>query len=130
MARAGMDRMTGRLLTGWEHCAQSIVGVLETEIGTRTMRRLFGSALHDIQDRNPDGRTLMTGFVSIAAALRQWEPGFKLMKIIPGTFGADGVATFTLSGVFYPRGHLGDYSVAEHRDVALANDTLRVWRGA
>ena len=128
--RAGIDRNTGRLLTGWDHCAQSIMVVLTTEIGSRVMRRAFGSALHELQDRNPDGVTVMRAFVSIMAALRQWEPGFRLVKIIPERVGADGVAIFTLSGVFFPRGHLGDFSIQEQRDLAIANDNVRIWRAA
>ena len=128
--RAGMDRTTGHLLTGWDHCAQSIIVILTTEIGARVMRRAFGSALHELQDRNPDGRTIMLAFSSIAAALRKWEPGFKLQRIVPETIGADGVAVFSLSGTFYPRGHLGDYSLAEQRDLHVANDNHRIWRAA
>lgn len=128
--RAGMDRDTGKLLTGWDHCAQSIIVILTTEIGARLMRRAFGSALHELQDRNPDGRTIMMAFSSIAAALRKWEPGFKLQRIVPEMVGADGVAVFSLSGTFYPRGHLGDYTIAEQRDLHVANDNLRIWRAA
>lgn len=128
--RAGIDRETGRLLTGWDHCAQSIIVVLTTEIGARVMRRAFGSALHELQDRNPDGRTVMMAFVSIAAALRQWEPGFRLGRIIPESIGADGVAVFRLAGTFFPRGHLGDYSVTEPREVAIGADNLSIWRAA
>lgn len=130
MARAGIDRETGRLLTGWDHCAQSIIVVLTTRVGARLMRRAFGSRIGELQDRNPDGRTMMTVNVVIAAALRQWEPGFRLSRITPLRLGADGVAVLELSGTYYPRGHLGDYGASEQRSVAIANDNLRFWRGA
>ena len=113
--RAGIDRETGRLLTGWEHCAQSIGVVLTTRIGWRLMRRSFGSRLRDLQDRNPDQPTLLAAFVTIAEALRRWEPGFRLERIVPERIGADGVTVVTLVGTYFPRGHLGDYSLAEPR---------------
>jgi uncharacterized protein len=126
--RQGMDQTTGKILTGWDHCVQSIGVVLTTRIGSRVMRRAFGSEVRALQDRNPDQRTMLVVFVAMAAALRQWEPGFRLIKIVPERLGADGVAVFTLAGVFYPRGHLGDYSLREDRDARFANDNLRIWR--
>jgi uncharacterized protein len=116
--RAGMDRETGRLLEGWEHCAQSIGVILTTRVGWRVMRRAFGSELRALQDRNPDPATMLSVFSSIASALRRWEPGFRLTRIVPDRIGADGVTVLTLAGTFYPRGHLGDYSLAEQRSAA------------
>lgn len=123
MARAGIDRETGRLLTGWDHCAQSIAVVLTTRVGWRVMRRGFGSTLRDLQDRNPDRATILTAFVAIAEALARWEPGFRLSRITPLRLGADGIARLQLSGTFYPRGHLGDYSQGESRDAVYAGST-------
>lgn len=124
MARAGMDRTTGRLLAGWGHCAQSIAVILTTRIGWRVMRRLFGSRIRDLQDLNPDPATLLRLYAAVAEALRLWEPGFRLTKIAATRIGADGAALFEIEGRFYPRGHLGDYGVGETRAAGLrANDS-------
>lgn len=117
--RTGLDARTGQMLTGWDHCVQSIGVILMTRIGTRVMRRPFGAVLKDLQDANPDPRTIMLIYVGIAEALRLWEPGFRLQSIALTRAGADGIYHFTLVGTFYPRGHLGDYSVAEARTAAL-----------
>lgn len=128
--RTGVDRETGELLTGWDHCVQSIAVILTTRVGSRVMRRAFGSEVKALQDRNPDPRTALLVFVAAARALRQWEPGFRLKRITPVSVTADGVAIFDFSGTFYPLGHIGDYSQAEEREARYANDNLRIWRAA
>ena len=121
--RAGMDARTGRLLTGWDHCLQSIAIILSTRVGTRVMRRAFGSAALDLQDRNATPQRIMQIYAGIAAALKRWEPGFRLESIKLTQASADGVFAFEIAGRFYPGGHLGDYSVSEARSAVLgAND--------
>jgi uncharacterized protein len=125
--RTGTDRETGRLLTGWDHCAQSIGTILITRVGSRVMRRAFGADVKALQDRNPDSRTMLVVFVAIAQALRQWEPGFRLTRIVPERVGADGVAIFALTGLFYPEGHRGDYNRSEVREARYAEGKLLGW---
>jgi phage baseplate assembly protein W len=117
--RTGLDARTGTVLQGWDHCVQSIGKILTTRIGSRVMRRDFGSVLRDLQDRNPEPRIVMLCYVGIAQALRQWEPGFRLdsLKLVQG--GPDGRYLFDLVGIFYPLGHLGDYSLSEIRQAAI-----------
>lgn len=119
MARAGMDRETGRLLQDWDHCAQSIAVILTTRVGWRLMRRRFGAKVADLQDRNPEPAVLLAIFAAIAAALRAWEPGFRLRRIVPLQLTADGTARFELAGDYYPRGHLGDYATREERSATF-----------
>jgi uncharacterized protein len=126
--RTGIDRDTGRLLTGWDHCAQSIGVVVQTAVGTRVMRRAFGSDVGLLQDMNPDRRTMMVVFGALATALRRWEPGFRLERIVPEEITIAGRGVFTLAGTFYPRGHLGDYSTSETREARYGADQTRVWR--
>lgn len=128
--RTGIDRETGRLLQGWDHCAQSIAVILTTRVGARVMRRAFGSDVKALQDRNPDSRTMLVVFAAVAAALRRWEPGFRLTRLQPRTVGADGAAVIEIAGTFYPRGHLGDYSGGQEREASYARDLTRVWRAA
>lgn len=117
--RSGMDRTTGRLIEGWDHCVQSITIILTTRIGTLVLMRAFGSVTRDLQDRNPDPLTMMVAFVGIARALRLYEPGFRLRRIVPLQAGPDGVYSFDLVGDYFPRGHLGDYSLRESRTTGI-----------
>jgi uncharacterized protein len=115
-----MDHRTGRIVTGWDHCVQSLALILTTRIGQRVMRRGFGSAALDLQDRTASPRLIMEIYVAVSDAIRQWEPGFRLRNIQLTRAGADGVFRFDMSGVFYPNGHLGDYSTREERSTGLS----------
>jgi phage baseplate assembly protein W len=111
--RAGMDAETGRLLTGWEHCLQSIRCILTTRIGERVMRRAFGSLVPEMQDRNANARNILATYAAIADAIARWEPGFRLRSIRLTAASAGGAFSFEIGGDFFPRGHLGDYSQRE-----------------
>ncbi|PZU93126.1 MAG: baseplate assembly protein [Chelatococcus sp.] len=120
--RAGIDRASGRLLTGWDHCVQSIAVILTTRVGTRVMRRAFGSAALELQDRSATPMRIMQIYAAVAAAIRTWEPGFRLKTIQLTRGGADGVFAFEITGIFYPRGHLGDYETFEERSAVLGSN--------
>ncbi|MBL6431670.1 MAG: hypothetical protein HPM95_13055 [Alphaproteobacteria bacterium] len=40
-------------MTGWDHCVQSIGKVITTRVGTRVMRRDFGSRVPSFRTRRP-----------------------------------------------------------------------------
>lgn len=111
--RTGVDRNTGELLTGWAECAQSIGIIVTTAIGSLVLQRDFGSDGPTLLDRPMSTPSIMDHFMSIAEALRKWEPGFKLRRIDVLKAGQDGVIGFAVVGDFYPNGHLGDYSIVE-----------------
>ena len=48
---SGMDRNTGRTLDGDAHLAQSIGDILTTPLGSRVMRRDYGSMLFELIDQ-------------------------------------------------------------------------------
>ncbi|TCR70525.1 GPW/gp25 family protein [Bosea sp. BK604] len=123
--RSGIDRATGKLLTGWDHCAQSIGVILTTRVSTRVMRRAFGSAALELQDRNATPKRIMQIYAAVAAALKRWEPGFRLKTVQLTQGGPDGVFVFDIAGTFFPRGHLGDYSASEDRatQIGLSDTT-------
>ncbi len=110
--RTGIDRATGRVLTGWDHCAQSICDIVTTAIGSRVIARDYGSHVPALQDRPMNEATVTRHFSAIAEALQKWEPGFRLDKVSVVTLAAGGVAAFAMSGTYYPNGYLGDYSVS------------------
>lgn len=119
--RTGIDARTGQVLKGWPHCRQSIRACLRTRFRTREMRFHLGSEVPDFQDANSDIETIFDYFVAIAEALSDPDsgvPGYRLRDIEVIASGArNGRFGFLLSGVFFPRGHLGDYSIYENQSV-------------
>ena len=109
---AGLDRITGASLTGWEHVRQSIAVILTTPIGSRVMRREFGSEVMDLIDRPMTDRVIIAVYVATANALIKWEPRFKLTRCEIVQAKADGSLFLELGGIYYPRGHLGDFTPA------------------
>ena len=78
---SGLDRHTGALLAPDAHLAQSIHDILSTRIGSRVMRRGYGSALPDIIDQPINGETLIDVYQATAEALDLWEPRLKLTRV-------------------------------------------------
>jgi phage baseplate assembly protein W len=115
---AGINAQTGQALDGWEHTAQ----IFSTRIGTRVMRRDFGSNIPNLIDR-PGTQDLIVDVVLAAAeALEKWEPRFQLRRLQVPQAGPDGIFAIDITGRYYPRGHLGDFS--EYQDDVGA--TVRV----
>ena len=77
----GMDRVTGAAIDGTLHLVQSIADILSTPIGSRVMRRDYGSLLPELIDAaaNPSGRLAV--YAATAIALKRWEPRLRLTKV-------------------------------------------------
>lgn len=69
----GMNAETGRELTGLEHLEQSIVDILNTPIGSRVMRREYGSRLFELIDAPINRNTVVDIVAESAEALMKWE---------------------------------------------------------
>lgn len=77
----GMDRTTGKSLTGTEHLRQSIADILTTPIGSRIMRREYGSLLPDMIDQPQNPAANLRLVAAATSALMRWEPRLKLSRI-------------------------------------------------
>ncbi|AXF86635.1 hypothetical protein DTO96_102390 [Ephemeroptericola cinctiostellae] len=76
-----MDKYTGRALTPLRHLSQSIVVILTTPIGSRVMRRDFGSMLPRLVDRPVNLRFRTDVYYAVAEALKRWEPRVKVKSV-------------------------------------------------
>lgn len=116
--RTGIDARTGAVLSGWDHCAQAIGFCLTTRFASLVMQRHLASAVKELQDENADPATIFGLYRGIAEALNDedgGEPGYSLRAIELVEHGRRGRFVFLMSGVYFPRGHLGDYSLREER---------------
>lgn len=77
----GMDRTTGKSLQGVDHLRQSIADILTTPIGSRLMRRDYGSELPDLLDQPVNGTTQIRLYAATATALMRWEPRLRLQSV-------------------------------------------------
>lgn len=118
---SGVDRATGRALSGWPHVAQSLGVIFTTSFGTRVMRRWFGSLIPNMLGENLTPPTLLRFFTALYAAL-EFEPRFALTRIRILS-AADELRTgrlrLELEGQYRPRGHLGDFTVEGYRRIII-----------
>lgn len=77
----GMNAHTGHAISGTEHLAQSIADILLTPLGSRVMRRDYGSLLLDLVDWPLNGYTRVQAYGAVAMALMRWEPRIRLARI-------------------------------------------------
>lgn len=115
----GVNAKTGAPLTDWEHTQQSVRKILMTPIGSRVMRRDFGSELPDLIDAKMTRRNVLALYSAAAVAIQKWEPRYRMRSGQVSRADATGVLSLQLFGVYYPLGHRGDYSIAEDASVRV-----------
>lgn len=76
-----MNRTTGTSLTGLEHLRQSVGDILSTPIGSRVMRREYGSLVPELIDHPDNNTSQVRLFSAVASALLRWEPRFRLTRV-------------------------------------------------
>lgn len=111
----GISAKAATPLSDWEHVQQSIKKILTTLVGSRVMRRLFGSRIPDLVDAKMTRRNVLTLYSAAAVALDKWEPRFRLSSAAIDVLKATGQIRLVLAGTYFPRGHLGDFTIAEDK---------------
>jgi len=76
-----MNAATGAPLEGTAHLVQSIADILSTPIGSRVMRRDYGSLLFELIDQPFNPATRIRMFAATAIALKRWEPRLRLTRV-------------------------------------------------
>jgi phage baseplate assembly protein W len=115
-ASTGIDRDTGKVLTGWNHVMQSLTVIFTTFFGERVMRRFFGSFVPKILGKPMTPTTIVRFWTAICVAIDMWEPRYRVTRIIPRGSPDEmrlGNLGFQVEGVYMPRGHLGDKTPEE-----------------
>jgi len=94
----GMDARTGGPLNGLAHIRQSLADILTTPIGSRVMRRSYGSEVPELIDQPLHGATVLRIYAATAYAVLRWERRIALTGLSLER-GTDGRATLILDGV-------------------------------
>ena len=124
---AGIDRQTGRLIDGWPHVVQSIMVIFTTGFGERMLRRWFGSSVPQLLGNSLTEATVVSFFAAIVTSLEvrerdtglPREPRFKITKITPLKVDRSGNLRIEISGIYMPRGHLGDFTPEDLRSITV-----------
>jgi phage baseplate assembly protein W len=122
LSSTGISQETGQPLRDFDHVRQSIDTILRTPIGSRVMRREFGSELFDLIDRPMTDRVILAVYAAIVIAIARWEPRFAVTGCRVFIADESGVISLGIAGTYYPRGHLGDYSVFEPSNFDISLD--------
>lgn len=77
----GMNQETGAALTDLEHIRQSVRDILTTPVGSRVMRRRYGSLLSALIDQPQNAALRLQIMSACYVAILQWEPRVKLSGI-------------------------------------------------
>lgn len=99
----GISATTGRKLGGIDHLRQSIRDILTTPIGSRVMRRDYGSRLFELIDTPYSSATKLAIIAATAEALMTWEPRIEVEDITLRSYDP-GHIIIDLSGRYLPEG--------------------------
>lgn len=75
---AGMNITTGKRLEGIDHIRQSVADIITTPIGSRVMRRDYGSLIPELLDRPMNDALLMQLYAATVIAVSRWEPRIQI----------------------------------------------------
>ena len=98
-----MNINTGSDISEINHLKQSISNILTTPIGSRTMRRDYGSNLFNKIDHPVNGELIAEIYLDIVESLFIWEPRFELDQVAVQNI-ENGKITIDLEGSFLSNG--------------------------
>lgn len=94
----GMNASDGTAITGAARRAQSIADILSTPLGTRVMRREYGSLVFELIDLPLNATTVMLLRAATAIAIRRWETGFRITRVMLSGDFAGGAPVIEIEG--------------------------------
>ena len=123
----GMDRETGRVITGFDHVLQSIGDIFSTELAERPLREWYGFPGLRLLGEPMNEANILRFFQDLVSALEvielnglPREPRFKIIQIVPLAAERSGNLSCRLEGEYRPRGHLGDFTPATVKRILIS----------
>jgi len=77
----GMNSASGRKIDGHSHIQQSIADILSTPLGSRVMRRNYGSFIPQLIDQPLNNANLLRLYSAAVVAIAEWEPRVKITRV-------------------------------------------------
>lgn len=97
----GLNASSGAGISDIAHLRQSVATILFTPIGTRVMRRHFGSLLPELIDQPYNPTTRVRLYAAVAGALMRWEPRLRISRV-QLLSASPGSAELVLDGTYVP----------------------------
>lgn len=101
----GADANTGKPLDGLDHLRQSVRDILTTPVGSRVLRRDYGSQLPRLVDRPLNRSTVFDVIAASADALQRWEPRLRVTRVSP-SMPSPGALLLDITGIYLPDGRV------------------------
>ena len=98
MNYSGMNASTGQELTELDHIRQSCKDIFVTPIGSRVMRREYGSLIPDLIDQPMNASLPLRISAAGVMALLRWEPRIRLKGFLVTTGSTPGSLIAELDG--------------------------------
>lgn len=99
----GTDATTGKPLVGIAHLKQSIRDILTTPLGSRIMRRNYGSRLFDLVDSPLVPNVIADIYAATVEAIATWEPRISVSRVQVAST-APGAILIDLEAIYQPTG--------------------------
>ena len=80
-SESNMNVNTGKAISEIAHIKQSITNILTTPVGSRIMRRNYGSRLFERIDQPINGELIAEIYSDIVEAISTWEPRFEVEQV-------------------------------------------------
>ncbi|WP_218644497.1 GPW/gp25 family protein [Thiomicrorhabdus cannonii] len=103
-----MSRTTGKAISGMDHLRQRIADVLTTPIGTRVMRRDYGSRVFELIDNPTNERFKVEMTMAVYEAFKDPVNGLYDLVLTSVTVTADttGQSYVDIEGKYVPSGEM------------------------
>lgn len=112
-ASVGLSRLAGGEVSGFDHVVECFGDLLSTPIGSRVLRRDYGSELPTLVDQPMTAVNILRVFTATADAANAWEPRLDVKKVQVIRAERSGRLGLRIWVDYYPRGHLGDRTTVE-----------------
>lgn len=99
----GVNSTTGKALDGIAHLRQSVRDILTTPLGSRVMRRDYGSRIFDLVDNPLNAQTMVELYAATAESLVRWEPRIQVQRVQARTIDT-GSVEIDVTGIYVPTG--------------------------
>jgi len=138
----GVDRRSGKMISGWAHVEQSMEVIFATRFHSRVLRRWVGSFVPHMLGESIVPRVITRFFWAIATSIDLWEPRYRIKQVFfmnnalrdwaPRTLAAAdllrlGQTIFRQEGVYFPRGHLGDFTPYQRQQFGIVGRGGQHW---